>query len=144
MGLFSKLFGGSLVSATRAGNVTKVRELLDNGSDPNELEQGYSALMFACEKGNLDLVRLLVERGADVNAREPGLSLTPMMAAASGKGFQDETQKESRGLEILDLLVKHGADVNAMGKQGQTAKQFAAESSLQGIVEFLEKNGASA
>jgi len=143
MGLFARLFGGSLISETKAGNFARVREFLDNGSDPNEKEYGFSALMFACERGHLDMVRLLVERGADVNAREPGLSLTPLMAASSGKGFSDETQKESRGLEIVDLLVQHGADVNAVGKKGQTAKQFASESGHQRIVKFLEEHGAT-
>jgi ankyrin repeat protein len=143
MGWFSELFGGSLILAAKAGKVARVRELLDNGSDPNELEQGFSALMYACERGNLDLVRLLIERGADVNAREPGLSLTPLMAAASGKGFPDGIQKEGLGLEIVDLLVQRGAEVNAVGKKGHTAKQFASESNHQGIVKLLVERGAT-
>jgi ankyrin repeat protein len=143
MGLFSKLFRGSLVSAAKAGDVAKVRELLDNGSQPNELEQGFSALMYACEKGNLEIVQLLVDRGADVNAREPAFHFTPLMAAASGKGFSDEAQKESRGLAIVELLVQHGANVNAAGKNGQTAIKFATESGHQQIVTFLENHGGT-
>jgi ankyrin repeat protein len=142
MGWLNKFLGGSLISATRAGNVEKVRELLQNGSDANEKKNGFSALMYACERGDLDVVRLLVEHGADVNAREPGLALTPMMAAASGKGFQEQSQKEARALEIVDLLVKNGADVNAAGTKGQTAMFFAAESDHRNIIRFLEEHGA--
>jgi ankyrin repeat protein len=142
MGWFSRILGGSLISAARTGDAAKVRELLENGSDPNEKKNGFSALMYACERGDLEVVRLLVESGADVNAREPGFALTPMMAAASGKGFQEDGDKETRGLEIVNLLIGKGADVNAAGKQGQTAKHFAAESSHQKIVQFLEEHGA--
>ncbi|MEW6347812.1 MAG: ankyrin repeat domain-containing protein [Thermodesulfobacteriota bacterium] len=143
MGWFSKLMGGSLVSAAKAGDVAKVRELLDKGGDPNEKEYGFSPLMFACERGNLELVRLLIGRGADVNARDPGLALTPLMAAASGKGFPDGLQREILGLEIVTLLVQHGADVNAVGKKGHTARGFAAESQHARIVAFLDEQGAT-
>lgn len=144
MGWLNKILGGSLVSAARAGDAGKVRELLENGSDPNEKKNGFTALMYACERGDLEVIQLLVQRGADVNAREPGMALTPLMAAASGKGFQDESGKETRGLEIVDFLVQNGADVNALGKQGQTAKRFAAESDHQKIIQFLDMKGAGA
>lgn len=143
MGLFSKLFRGSLVSAAKAGDVARVRELLDNGGNPNELEQGFSALMYACERGNLELVKLLVDRGADVNAREPAFHFTPLMAAASGKGFSDGAEKEIRALNIVELLVQHGAEVNASGKNGHTAIKFADESGHKQIVNFLESHGGT-
>jgi uncharacterized protein len=143
MGLFSKLFGDNLISAAKKGDIGKVQELLSNGSDPNELEYGFSALMFACERGHTDVVRLLVEQGANANAKEPGQSLTPLMAACSGKGFVKTASKEERALEIAQLLVQHGADVKAVGKGGQTADKFASEAGHQKVVQFLSKNGGA-
>jgi ankyrin repeat protein len=143
MGFFSKMFGGNLISAAKAGDVGKVQEFLKNGSDPNELERGFSALMFACERGYTDIVKLLVEKGADVNAKVPGLALTPLMAACSGKGFADENSKDERGLDIAKILVGKGAEVNVVAKGGQTAKKFAADAGHEKIVRFLTESGAN-
>ena len=144
MGLMSKLFGGNLISAAKKGDYGKVQEFLNNGSDPNELEQGFSALMFACERGHESVVRLLLEQGADAKITEPGQSLTPLMAACSGRGFADPTSREERALEIAELLIQHGANVNAVGKGGQTASKFAVEAGHQQVAQFLDEKGAKA
>lgn len=144
MGLLSKLFGGNLISAAKKGDTGKVQEFLNNGSDPNELEYGFSALMFACEAGHEDVVRLLLEKGADAKIAEPGQSLTPLMAACSGAGFVNPDSKEERALSIAELLVQHGANVDAVGKGGQTAGKFASDAGHQKVVQFLADKGTQA
>ena len=144
MGLLSKLFGGNLISAAKKGHIGKVQEFLNNGSDPNELEYGFSALMFACEAGHEEVVKVLLEGGADAKVAEPSQSLTPLMAACSGAGFANMNSKEERALVIAKLLVEHGADVNSVGKSGQTASNFASEAGHQKVVQFLNEKGAKA
>ena len=143
MGLLSKMFRGNLISAAKKGDIGKVEEFLNQGSDPNELERGFSALMFACERGHESVIRLLLEKGADAKITEPGQQLTPLMAACSGIGFTDPTSKEERALGIAELLVQHGADVNAVGKSGQTASKFATDAGHQKVVQFLADKGAT-
>ena len=45
--------------------------LIKAGADVNlQMEEGYTALMYAALAGNFDAVKMLVEAGADVNLKE--------------------------------------------------------------------------
>jgi ankyrin repeat protein len=59
-----------LMMASRTGNVSAVKVLLDNKSDVNAKEKirGTTALMWAIEQQHPAVVKLLVDRGADVAA----------------------------------------------------------------------------
>lgn len=65
-----------LCDAIAIGTAADVRQLLDAGADPNEIEEvgDVTPLMYAAERGDLDTVRTLVEAGADVNALAEDLS----------------------------------------------------------------------
>src|SRR5207344_3636891 len=89
-----------LLQAARAGSVTSVRALLDQGASPNSRNRlGDTPLNLAARSGNLALASLLLERGADVDL--PNLArVTPLMSAAYGGHT-----------EMLELLLAAKADV---------------------------------
>lgn len=52
------------------GKVDQVRELLDNGADPNVTEEdGYTPLMGAAENNHLEVAKLLIDAGADIKKK---------------------------------------------------------------------------
>jgi len=96
-------------TATRIGDVDRVRELLDQ--DPALINRvpTYSyyngvPLRNAARAGHLQVVKLLLERGANPNEPEPGIAPHggALHAAIGGKHY-----------EIVKLLLQHGANPNA-------------------------------
>lgn len=57
-----------LIEAVKEGDLSRARQLLDDGVDVNGHgdEQEWTALNYASGRGDADMVRLLVERGANV------------------------------------------------------------------------------
>jgi ankyrin repeat protein len=56
-----------LIEAVKTGELAKVEELLNSGSDIHQQdEQGWTPLSWAAGRGDLDMVQLLLDRGADV------------------------------------------------------------------------------
>ena len=94
--------GDELRRAASAGDLAKVKELLDKGVDVNAANQyGGTALAFACDKGRTEVVKLLLERGANPNTKDTFYNFTPIgWAAQKGHG------------EIIRLLLDKGAEVN--------------------------------
>jgi hypothetical protein len=91
--------GDELRRAASAGDLAKVKELLDKRVDINAANRyGGTALAFACDKGHTEVVRLLLERGANPNTKDTFYNFTPIgWAAQKGHG------------EILRLLLDKGA-----------------------------------
>ena len=57
-----------LVYWASLGDVEQVALLLEDGIDPNQIDdEGYSALQAAAENDNLAVVKLLVSKGANVS-----------------------------------------------------------------------------
>jgi hypothetical protein len=79
-----------LMRAAEQGDVERVRQLLDQGADINEVSYGlnrWTALHGAAWKGHPEIARLLIRRGADVNAvTNTGLTA---LQVAQGNGHQD-------------------------------------------------------
>jgi len=91
--------GDALLDASRAGDVGRVRAILDAGGDVNAANRyGVTALGFAAEKGHFDIVRLLVERGADLNAVDSFYGSRPVDFALRGGH-----------LNIAVFLIEHNA-----------------------------------
>lgn len=91
--------GPGLLDAAADGDLTRVRALLDAGTDVDSANRyGATALTFACDKGHTEVVRLLLERGADPNVTDTFYSQTPMGWAASHGHF-----------DIAAMLIEHGA-----------------------------------
>src|SRR5262245_38715420 len=92
--------GEELREAALAGDLAKVRSLLDAGVPANAPAPrwGQTPLMFAAQKGHEDVVRLLLDRGADVNARETFFGETPL-----GSALREDHRK------LALLLLSKGA-----------------------------------
>lgn len=91
--------GDELRRAAGTGDVAKVKELLDKGTDVNAANSyGATALASACDRGHTEVVKLLLERGANPNTQDTFYKLKPMAWAAQ------------RGhVEIVRLLLDRGA-----------------------------------
>ena len=58
----------ALIRAIKAGNITRVAQLIQGIPDLNETDiQGWTPLDHAADKGNVEMLKLLVRGGADVN-----------------------------------------------------------------------------
>ena len=115
------------------GNTVRVRELLDDGFDPNsrcEEILNTTVLIKAAWQGHVDIARMLLEEGADITA-VTSIGETALMYAAS----------EGRP-KVVDLLLKAGASVNDKDKAGHTALVRAAYSGHISIVQGLLDAGA--
>jgi ankyrin repeat protein len=96
-----------------------LREFLDRGPDPNELESfgvlSVSPLAIAAFLGDLANTELLFERGADPNTKGTN-DITPMMMAAASA---------RPNAAVVRLLLDQGADVRARDSSGRTALDWA-------------------
>ncbi len=62
---------GQLMKAAQEGRVLPLEQALDQGADPNWLEEGNTtALFLAASNGHLEVVRILLNRGADPNIKD--------------------------------------------------------------------------
>lgn len=85
------------------GDRAQVRQLLDEGADPNMTVDGRTPLMFAIWGQHMDIVKLLVANGADLNQET-----TPRIPLVNVAAEVDNT-------DVLQYLLDHGADINATG-----------------------------
>lgn len=105
----------ALAWACRAGNLEKVKELV-NANNVNATDhEGKTLLMFACQFGNEDIVDLLLANGADVNAQTKSaetsyLSGQTALFFAIGKEIRCNCPQP----RIVKKLLEHGADPNCL------------------------------
>jgi ankyrin repeat protein len=131
----------ALQVAVNHGRLDAVRVLLDHGVNINAAPSVLShweprtALQAAAESGSRELVRCLLNAGADVEStvrstREQGTAL--QFAATAGS------------ISVVKALIWNGADVRApaIGKDGRTAVEAAAEYGRLDVVQFLIDVGA--
>lgn len=101
----------ALMQAVQANNVDKVRKLIADGVDVDELDGGDAPLVMAAYLGHSEIVSLLLEAGADVTAVDPGMRATALHAAA----YAGRT-------EAARLLIAYKIDIDKQGpKNGYTA-----------------------
>ena len=94
-------WAGPLHEAAKDGDLARVKQLLDQGSNLSEPDEaGEPALIIASLAGHADVVALLLERGADIEVRNKG-GLTALHAAAY-----------AGNLEVVKRLVAGGAVIN--------------------------------
>ena len=98
------------LDATNAGDVERVRALLDAGAEIDALDKyGQTALMNAAHRGDTELVRALVQLGANLD-HTAKYRLTALMLAVI-----------SDHADVVRLLVAAGADRNIKGSKGTLA-----------------------
>ena len=89
---------GELCEFARAGDVERVKMLLDCGCDANAADYDKrTCLHLACSVGNLRVVQQLVEHGVDVNAQDRW----------GGTGLADASREGHR--EISEFLLQNGS-----------------------------------
>ena len=88
-----------LLDATRKGDLKRVQQLLDSGTDVNLQDKtGFTALHWAAMTNNKEVAKFLIQKKADINAREFQYKLSPL-GIAQTRGFKD----------MAELLIKNGA-----------------------------------
>jgi ankyrin repeat protein len=101
-----------IATATKLGDLARVRELLDE--NPSLIHQVTThsyytglPLVNAARGGHMEIVKLLLERGANPNQPEPGFAPWggSLITAINAKQF-----------EIAKLLLEHGANPNQEGE----------------------------
>lgn len=103
----------SLTAAVRAGNIQRVKALLNRGTNPNTKDaNGMPLIMVAALYSDASMVQLLLDRGADPDAKN-GDDATALILVAG-----DPAKARA--------LVAKGANVNARSKQGRTPLMNAA------------------
>jgi hypothetical protein len=115
-----------LLTATRKGDLEKVKTLLAQGADVNaKSPYGATPLFFACDRSNVEMVKLLLEKGADPNVKDTFYGASPLNWAL-GKGSP----------EIIKMLIEHGA------KEKNEALSFGVNGSHLAVVQaVLQKGG---
>lgn len=121
-----------LIEAVKAGNAARVRDLLEQGVDPNTRvdykaepftwasvlrilrgrksvtpSRGATVLISAVAKNRANIVRMLLEHGADVRLKDKE-GEAAINTAAFG------------ALDCTKVLVAYGADINGKGSYGYT------------------------
>ncbi|MGC9317510.1 MAG: ankyrin repeat domain-containing protein, partial [Armatimonadota bacterium] len=108
VGVGTTLAWADVHQAASEGDLEQVRELLDEGADPNDIpEEQFGALHWAALRGHVEVATLLLDSGADINRRAIGV--TPLSLAT-----------ESGHREMIELLVARGADIEAGDASGGT------------------------
>ncbi|NEP54411.1 MAG: ankyrin repeat domain-containing protein [Moorea sp. SIO3C2] len=102
-----------LITATLAGDAEQVRQLLQQGTDPNQVYGTNTALIYASRDGFSEIVQILIEAGADVNWID-GEGVTPLILAA----FKNHPA-------IVQMLLDQGADTSIRDQWSRTALDYA-------------------
>lgn len=125
--------GNQLCKAAEKNNIVKVKELLNQGVDPNYFQDIFKGipLFHAIAKGNSEVVQILIDAGADVNKRELFNDDSPLHSAVSKKN-----------LAVVQILIKAGAVVNVTDKFGVTPMRYAAFKNRIAIGKELLQHGA--
>ncbi len=107
---FARSQSPSLVEIAEQGNVSAVKQALDQGTDIEQRDKRMrTPLMAATHANQVEVARLLIDRGADVNAQD-SIEDSPYLYAGA-RGLQ----------EILIMTLNHGADLKSLNRYGGTA-----------------------
>ncbi len=119
------------LAAVRAGNLAKVKELIERGgANVNSRNRiGDSLLAMAIKSRKQDIANYLLDKGADAGLANTSKG-TPLMAAS----FNGDAA-------LVDRLLARGVDVHAADEQKKTAMVYAAAQGHVDVVARLLKAG---
>ena len=112
--LYQILLNQALIRAAAEGRIQDFDQLLRNGAQINEVEQGVTALIAATINHQGDAVRALIGLGAGVDTAD-ALHHTALSHALHQRDF-----------DIARFLVQSGADLNTRDRWGDTPLTSAA------------------
>jgi ankyrin repeat protein len=120
-----------LVDAVKAGDVARVRVLIDKRADVNAAQpDGTTPLHWAVDREQTVIVQLLIRAGANVKAANR-YGATPLwLAAVNGNA------------KMLAMLLEAGADAGSANGDGETALMAAARTGNVDAVNLLLARGA--
>lgn len=119
-----------LGDAAKAGDLERVRQLIDKGAKLNARTGHGTPLHWAVLHGHNEVAAFLLARGAKVNVKTIALG-APLHTAAT----QDN-------VAMARLLLKHGADPDIRTHSGYTPLHNAAERGNVGVIRVLLDHGA--
>ena len=120
-----------LMDAVIRCDPARVEALLEAGADPNEMENGDAALIWAAWNNQTEIACLLVEYGANVNK----------IGIAGGTAISGAVDFDN--IELARLLISKGADANeTLLVDGITLLMSAASKGNKEMVQLLLDNGA--
>ena len=122
------------VELCKSGDIAKVEEAINNGSNVNAVSakdnDGEAALIWVAKKGHAEVAEVLLKYGADVNIKS-NHGTTALMWTAR-RGYE----------EVAEVLLKYGADINAKANNGWTALIRAIMENHDDILKNLLRYGA--
>ena len=127
-----------LYDAAEAGDLERVRVLVEQGADIETGKYGWTPLTIAAATGRLAVVRYLVVQGADMEKTD-NWGWTPLIAATC-----------SDHLDVVRYLVERGADIDkgegsrgTLGRGGWTPLMWTSANNRLEMMRNLLEQGAS-
>lgn len=107
-----------ILSASRDGDVQRVRELLELGTCPDspDVFSGHTPLHRATIANNIEIVNLLLDAGADVNHRNNNTATTPLECAVVAQHLPIVRALLDRGA----MLIPDGISIVDVARQEST------------------------
>jgi cytohesin len=119
--------------AARAGDLAKVKSLIEEGADVNAKDKpGQTPLFWAVRADNSDVAKFLITKGADVNAKDK-IGMTPLYFVIFHNGTND----------MVELLIAKGADIDIKESYGMTPLHAACFRGRKDIAELLIAKGSN-
>jgi uncharacterized protein len=116
---------------TKARDASAVAQLLAGGQDPNQVDNGRSALVIAAIDDNAQIAAMLLKAGARPDDKDD-----------EGDGALHHAV-ELNHLDIVQMLLDAGAAVDAANREGITPLMLAASHGYATEVELLLAKGAN-
>lgn len=132
--VYDRYPGAPLISAIHDGNLDKVKLLLDEGEDIEQVVGDYTPLMHAINTNNTEISLYLIEQGANVHATESDVSEE---SADSPISLAVPKQMQS----VVRLLLHKGADPKVFNVDGYNLIDCAIEQGNEEIVSMLLEHG---
>ena len=150
-----------IFQAALEGNIQIVQDALNNGFDPNTIDENKrTALMLAAYNGNTEIVKLLINKGVEVNFMDE-IDRTALMYASTGpfvntvitlleagaepnliekeENWTAAMMASSEGqLEVLKTLIAYGADLDMVDVDGESSLDFASSKGHTAVVEYIK------